>query len=261
MALPRSVILKHERAGEHFDALNAEVHRYLESKPSEFVPDPNASVDPATGMLCVYGSIVQLRAIPEKIPIIIGDLVQNLSSALDYLVWELVLANKQAPGKHNAFPICKTASEFADATQKRKCLAGVHPDAATEIEGLQPYADGKDVNHSFIRALHQLTNINKHRRILLTVLKTIPAPQVLDASTGEVSYALINPPAPYEETRLGPFPIVNGKVQVHTNFASFVAFDESPNDAPARGFEIVSLMEALGRIIGTVVFPRFERFF
>ena len=42
---------------------------------------------------------------PIEWSIILGEILYNLRSALDHLVWQLVLANGQTPGRHNEFPI------------------------------------------------------------------------------------------------------------------------------------------------------------
>jgi hypothetical protein len=141
-------------------------------------------------------------------------------------VWELVLANgKVSPGKHHEFPICETANGFAKAVGHSRRLDGVHPDAIAAIQRLQPYADGVNVNHTFIWMLDKLTNINKHRRIILTVLKTIPLPKGVETSINDsISYAPVNPPVSEGDTKIGPFPIVDGKMQVNADFASYIPF-------------------------------------
>ena len=36
--------------------------------------------------------------------ILIGEILYNLRSTLDHLVWQLVLNNEQSPGRHNGIP-------------------------------------------------------------------------------------------------------------------------------------------------------------
>lgn len=88
------------RAYEHLKELEAVVGQYYRKKPARIVRQAEGSPNE------YIGKIVADQPIPARIPIIIGDCIQNLHSSLDYLVRELVLAANQRPSKHNMFPIC-----------------------------------------------------------------------------------------------------------------------------------------------------------
>jgi hypothetical protein len=91
MASLDSVRQKIFRAFEHLKELEAETGRYYETNPGRVVReiegDPNEYI----------GRIVTDGPIPARIPLLIGDCLQNLRSSLDYLIWELVLAANNAP--------------------------------------------------------------------------------------------------------------------------------------------------------------------
>ena len=53
-----------------------------------------------------------------------GEILYNLRSSLDHLVWQLVLANGQTPGRHNAFPITNDAQGWEKV--KENPLNGVN---------------------------------------------------------------------------------------------------------------------------------------
>lgn len=97
-----SVRLKVARANEHLDALKVEIARYYNTHPAEFVADPTVHAD-SNGDQYVFGRF-RADPPPAHIAVVIGDVLQNSRSALDYLVWELVLANKEQPGKKEFFP-------------------------------------------------------------------------------------------------------------------------------------------------------------
>jgi len=127
---------KINRAKVHLKTLDTEARRYLDSEMCELVFERNRNAKIDTQRLRI------LIPIPENIPLIIGDCVHNLRCALDYLVWQLVLAAGNKPEECNQFPICLTPKAFEDATINRKRsnrLKGVAPDAAAEIEAVQPY--------------------------------------------------------------------------------------------------------------------------
>jgi hypothetical protein len=61
---------------------------------------------------------------PDKVSLIIGDGLQNIRSALDYLVWELVLAANAEPGEKHQFPICAIPKAFKDEIRRGR-LSGL----------------------------------------------------------------------------------------------------------------------------------------
>ena len=100
----------------------------------------------------------------------IGEILYNLRSALDHLVWQLVLANGEKPGRHNEFPIVNDASEWGQARGRK--LKGISQAAAARIERLQPYTGGIGFpfNVFAFRTLRTLCNIDKHRHLMLAVI-------------------------------------------------------------------------------------------
>ncbi len=67
----------------------------------------------------------------------LGEILYNLRSALDHLVWQLVLANGKTPGRDNSFPIIKNEDDWqTQKTGKRWMLKGVSQSAkAVDVEG------------------------------------------------------------------------------------------------------------------------------
>jgi hypothetical protein len=251
MASLDSVKLKIFRAAIHGKELDAELGRYFQTNPAKVVRQQEGTPDEYIGKVEPKGSI------PASLPLIIGDCLQNLRSSLDYLVWELVLAAKNIPGRDNMFPICSTDTAFK-AQLERGRLGGVHKDAVVEIESLQPFQLGKDFDKAFLWVIDDFCNINKHRRLLLTMLRgasgTIEETQTIDGKLWvrtDLSHV-------ERDARVGPFSIVDGgKVQIDAQVISFVAFDEGV----AQGMEVSSRLGAMWKYIAEDVVPRFERFF
>jgi hypothetical protein len=113
--------------------------------------------------------LVMREPIPITFSLLIGDCLQNLRTALDYLVWELVLSGNGAPGPRNQWPICKTKGAFGK--DRGHALHGVPEAAIIEIERLQPYNIARNIEMTQAYVLNELTNINKHRHLLLTAVK------------------------------------------------------------------------------------------
>jgi|ERR1039458_8216620 hypothetical protein len=251
MASLDSVKLKIFRAVVHYKELEGEFEKYFQTNPAKVVRQQEGSPDQYVGKVEPKGSI------PARLPLIIGDCLHNLRSSLDYLVWELVLAAKNIPGKDSMFPICSTDSSFKSQLGRGR-LDGVHADAVTEIESLQPFQLGKDFDKAILWVMDDFCNINKHRRVLLTMLRgasgTIEETRIIDGKL----WLRTELPRVDRDTKIGPFPIVNGgQVQVNTQIIAFVAFDEGA----AQNMEVSLCLGGMLNYIKDDVVPRFERFF
>jgi hypothetical protein len=91
---------KIERADEHLNALYAEMQTFFE-------PYSNRRIvydvfDRPWHVIVVRPLLDELP--PLRLSIICGDAVHNLRTALDHLVWQLVLTEGNEPGKLNSFP-------------------------------------------------------------------------------------------------------------------------------------------------------------
>jgi hypothetical protein len=248
-----SVELKIFRAAQHFESLQSELGAYFKSNPGKMVRQPHTCDNEAVFRF------VSKEPVPTRFGLIMGDILQNLRSALDYLVWELVLAANNQPTEKNMFPVCSSLESFMHQVGRHR-LDGIAADALAEIKGLQPFNLGPDANKSILLAIEELANINKHRRILLTNLAAAPlqSEQVLvqdnavwihDSAGGRTR--LFD-----RDTQFGPFPIIDGKVKMDTQIMAAVTFDEGC----AKGMEISSSVMQWSHYIANVMLPRFEKF-
>ena len=110
--------------------------------------------------------------VPVEWLVILGEIFYNLRSALDHLVWQLVLNNGQSPGRHNQFPITK--DDPAWLKTKDDQLKGVSMRHKAMIGYLQPHTGGINLpfNVAMLEALNELCNIDKHRTLLVAVMAT-----------------------------------------------------------------------------------------
>jgi hypothetical protein len=253
MASLDSVEYKVFRAAEHIKGFGTELERYFKSNPGHMVREPNTPDDQVIFTFQPKGPI------PARFGLIIGDCLQNLRSSLDYLVWELVLATNNQPGKHNMFPICDSAEAFKDALNKRKRLLGVNPEAIAEIEALQPYHLGEDFGKAILWVLDELTNINKHRRVLVTELRTGKNTNPPIEKDGELWLQTGPGPTPVFDSnaKFGPFPIMDGKVKMDAQLVAVITFGEGG----AKGMEVTLCLNEWSIYILQKILPRFKRFF
>jgi hypothetical protein len=250
-----SVRQKIDWAKAHLKTLDTETRRYLDSEMCELVFERNPNAKIHAQRLNI------LIPIPENIPLMIGDCIHNLRCALDYLVWQLVLAAGNKPEECNQFPICITAQAFEDATINRKRsnrLKGVAPDAVAEIERAQPYiaCKGKET-HSTLYYLQYLSNTDKHRRVVVAVARGAGYNTIFDESGNRIS-GFPTPRYDGTESRVGYIPpTATQKVQVQTSFVPFIAFDEGlPTD-----YDVRIIIDKICASIEKTLLPKFERFF
>jgi hypothetical protein len=238
-------------AAKHLKSLDAETTMYFDQKPGEVV----AETDPDTNRIILRFS--EKIPVPPAIPLAIGDALQNLRSALDYLVWELVLASSNNPTKDHMFPICSAPEAFEDQIRRRR-LDGVTPQAIAEIRGLQPFHYGKNWEKAPIQVLDTLVNVNKHRRLLLSVLAAHHSrTEFIGTQTGHSVQTTLTPRYDKAEIAIGPAPIVDEEMEVKGKAIFFITF----NERPAEGHIISGLLNQLWHFVNEYVVPKFEQSF
>jgi hypothetical protein len=158
--------LKIARANEHLSALEAEALRFpAEHDPCELALE--SDLDSGWHTL----GVTRVEELPPEWGVIVGDIAHNLHSALDHLVWQLVLANGEKPGAWTYFPIISEEGDFlrraiCPSDDKRAMLHGLdwRGEAVAMIERLQPYNTPKGVRRLHpLRILNAVSNADKHR--------------------------------------------------------------------------------------------------
>jgi hypothetical protein len=251
--------LKLARARVHFDSLNEAIERVIGAEPyripGEFDPHTNSHIFRAQRPA---GSIMEWATI-------IGDVVHNLSAALDYLAWELTvkhsaIAHSDRRAGSVYFPIF--ADEGLYLREAPKKIWGIHPDAQTLIKQLQPY-QARHIHPSDhpLMLLYRLEQWGKHRTLNLTTY-------VASARSGGIPRHILTSGHPLnialgtheEGAIIGRMSWGGGQphMGVYLDITPKIAFHK---DAPAGGHIVT---EVLPKIIGHVtsgVIPQFHRFF
>ncbi len=148
--------LKLNRAKHHLRDLEAARKRFFDSNPYDLGENENHE----TGQR----ELVVKRAapVPDSLTLISGDVIHNLRSALDHLIWQLVIANDRKPNDTTAFPIWRSEAKYKSG--RPGYAKGISKAALEILDGLKPYEGGNDA----LWRLHKLDIIDKHR-LLLTV--------------------------------------------------------------------------------------------
>ena len=170
--------------------------------------------------------------VPIELSITLGEILYNLRSSLDHLVWQLVLANGQTPGRYNEFPITADLQKW-QAT-KGRVLKGISQRHEAMIGYLQPYTGGINLpfDVSMLRVLDDLCNIEKHRHLILAVMvsKGIGPLELDDSSTRQPFEGLVK--TGKIETDKVLLQLNNANVRVEPSFRLDVGFANL--DLPGR---------------------------
>lgn len=152
----KGIKLKIARAKEHMAELRVELDTFLRNNPYKVsVKRDKVSRRP------VY-FVSEALEVPEKIPLIIGEVIQNLRSALDNTAYWLFSKTSNGDGGKIYFPISEDIKKYEE--EKGKRTEGISQEARDLIDSFLPYKGGNDV----LWQIHKLNNIDKHR-LLVTV--------------------------------------------------------------------------------------------
>lgn len=169
---------KLERANEHLAVMQANWDAFGQSKPHGF---PVHVHHDAT----YYEIWMEVRTQPcIGFSILAGEIIHQLRSALDHLVWILVgRCGNKPPGKHTGFPIYSAERDWLRDVERRSPkrrgfspLHGLDPrsDEWALVKRYQPYNRGHCADA--LDTLNQFWNADKHR----TLYTTFAVPDVDD---------------------------------------------------------------------------------
>jgi hypothetical protein len=163
------------RAQDHLELLSSEIKKLGtgEIKPATFRTEFKRNRQDL-----VWTVVDTVNPPPMRLAVIIGDIVHNLRSSLDHLVFELAFLGKEGkviPGVRSGFPCCYRRGGDrgwnSDYVQKEQ-LAGVLPEHRAVIYRAQPCYRRQDATawrrhgkRSPVADLKHLWNEDKHRMV------------------------------------------------------------------------------------------------
>jgi hypothetical protein len=152
---------KHERAKLH----HKEIHDLIDSYSLAQRKCVGIHLQQGTGDL-VYRLDRPLGAPPTQLRTIIGDVLFNYRSTLEYLMGELWKLSSSEPNKGTQFPIFDDAGSFNDKRRGRRMHEGVTSLIRAIIEVSQPYSNVYPGANEDLRTLNELHAIDKHHHLL-----------------------------------------------------------------------------------------------
>jgi hypothetical protein len=267
-----AVDLKLKRAQDRLGSLTDAANEFL-SEPDNHTVAMEDHPHPPGFILRVK----EVRSPPPEIGILIGECVQHYRSALDYLAFQLLVANRTGhiPAKlikRSEFPISNSGPKFRGRFNRKgeplggsgwAKLAGVGSEAATVIERLQPYHRRKNPGSRVLWQLQELSNIDKHRLLhvthggqrgsAMTVIKHrnvarldgpgfIPGPFKRGAVIAEYKIIPIDP-------RYGAHVDMNPELLTH------IVFGKGSAARSVRGLSVLPVLSSIGDFIASDVLP------
>lgn len=235
------------RAGDHLLTLDRESRRFVDDHTYRM----EIESDPETGEQIVY---LRANRIPDTDPplrlgVIAGDVLHNLRSALDHLVWQLATIGTGPKAPLNQFPIFSDPTKFSE--KRDRYLHGVLEEHRIAIERYQPYRDTKE--GQALAILASLNDIDKHRvvhpgmRFGRTGPSSITMTNVRRAEITGRDVTYLRDGA--ELYRIGKTDLIDPKqkMQVRTDVRYSIAFGEGP--VAASRLDLVRVREVVGDIV------------
>jgi hypothetical protein len=179
------------RAQMNLDQFNLEQGAWFDTKPYTVTPEIHKNVAP--GWHNILFVVTRVETIPDPIRTIVGDCLYDLRSALDHLAWQLVVANNGTPTDSTAFPILDDRLGRKHGVRPLEISGDIDQRAFAIIESLQPYQRVDDPTADPLWLLNELTNIDKHRLLLVCGLAFTQVTSTFDGETRPFS---TNPPIP-----------------------------------------------------------------
>ena len=156
-----AVLAKHRRATVHLEQLKCVIERFLREGPyritSGFESDRTE---------LVY-RVADVRAVPEEVGLILGDVVHNARACLDHLAYALA----STPNRQTAFPILTQPRRDKNSQPLKTTISGgISEPIRQAVVSVQPYqVQSSDPARHPLAVLKELDDADKHRALLPAV--------------------------------------------------------------------------------------------
>jgi hypothetical protein len=223
--------MKLVRADEHLQTLNNEVADFLAICPYEVVTQQ----DSPRGN--ISAKVVYRHAPPDRLLMLIGDVLYNLRSALDHLAWSLAGAKAD---RSTEFPIFCEETGFLGQRGQAK-IHDIPAAAQTIIESLQPYKKSHSSPERTPLWLLQAANIEDKHHTLNLVAAGVRGDIHVNTSRRHPAYGLTGTTGDYLTFEDGaeifrmPGQVDPSQVQDYSHYTFNIAFDLK---GPARGVRL-----------------------
>lgn len=125
---------KIQRAEEQVKNLKRDIAAFLSHEPAPYQVVGQHQNDGLEYAFVVSGD----PNVPPRLAVMAGEIVHQLRSSLDYLLYALVVRNGGTPTGQHQFPVCARVEDFEEACRRGK-VRGISASAARLVRAAQPY--------------------------------------------------------------------------------------------------------------------------
>lgn len=248
-------------ADHHRQAFHAALKEFRDRRPYRVTEDRRAHEGSVYHVLTAHP-----EPPPDEVGLIFGDYLQNLRSALDYLVGVM---RPDGPSRNSRFPIFLERPIGRNGFRKRACvsLQGIPDEAVELIHFMQPYhRPHLPVRHAFksLGAIEALWNIAKHRTLYVVTAATRPQYVGRDRSDQEAKRIGFRFPAPNNSSEIW-LPVTEPEERFDPHFDVHLSLAQPPgfaNDWPrwVESWELDGLIDHFHRVVRYEIAPQFNEF-
>jgi hypothetical protein len=162
-----------DRADRHIDELKLLIEGYRKSQEEKLIADEHATTHRINQLLRFspgdkFSSRLRSKFLPDfplDAAVIVGEVIYNLRTALDYLIYELAWQDSGTEKHGTQFLMENERVNRKDPKRgflprSETCLAGLHQHHIDAIEKLQPYK-----GCAWTKTLKSISNPDKHRKL------------------------------------------------------------------------------------------------
>lgn len=237
--------LKFMRAKAHYENLKAVFEAYVATNPYGGFVDIDEKTRQKHYKIRIH------KPMPIGVPVILGDVLQNLRAALEHAACCLAIQKNPAVNINDVgFPICRDVNEFK--SKARNSIKKLSPEARTFIEDMKPYGGGEER----FWLLHRLAIKDRHRLTLPVWIGGGPVgikPVMHHPTTGEkieFQSIFLNPADKYSPLEDGAVvltaPIEKAGIDDQIQVALEIAIGDGELFAPRP---LVPLLDSLGELV------------
>jgi hypothetical protein len=208
---------------------------------------------PEAGENAYVGIVTKLPRVPDRFPLIAGDIVHSLRGALDHIAW--IMADRNAPARvddvQTQFPIIHDRRKWTRHPVTR-WTHYISPSHVRVLERLQPYHTADPPEDHPLSWVDDLANRDKHRRIhtvaaapdFLIVRFTAVRDCIVKNQTSVSGPLEVGEPAFWFSVEVtGSHP----QVKIDSVFTPTVGFAEGPRRGLAK-YVLPNLVTAVARV-------------
>ncbi len=216
------VTLRLERAKEHIETVRCKTKTFLEREPKPLDFRTEKTPGPDKAIHYVLYAVVRKEP-PRSLGAPVGDTIQNIRNALDYLIYVWSLPKYRRRGR-TGFPIYDDHCFFE--VEGRPLIRGITGDELAFIEHHQPYKRTNPPSNDPLSVLRRLSNKDKHRLLLTVGAAVSDSDSWISSTNANIKLTGYNP----------------GPVKHDAEILSFTARPKDPSEEmyvePQSGLEI-----------------------